>query len=359
MAEQLKSHDAAAERLELRVLRESLSREIDAHLRSIFDALSYLGVFQKSYDERFSFPNALWRRWGFGPDEMHGNGWADALHPDDREFIMEEFDRQIRSRDYIELPEYRIVTKTGEIRWVLSKGVVVERNLDGVVTHYLGADFDVTARKSIEAEIDALLHERTGMLTESRHRIKNQLKVLDLRIESMQAQGSVAPDQLASIRSQLRSIQNINSAVMGVASGMRVDVGRLIGDIVQDTRHVFDPDERVSVTSHLQSVRVPSRVATVLAVGVQEALANAFTYGDRDNSPWIRIELIVESETVHLRVTNALAPAGPGNEHTADSGSGLSCLEEMVASENGTFEAGHLFSPDQWAVAIRVPFSAT
>lgn len=347
------------DRLKLRLLRLSLSLGGGLWLRRIFHALSYLGVFQKSYDERFSFPNALWFEWGFESQEMQHDGWMNALHPDDRDFIMAELERQLKVGDYVELPGYRIVTKSGETKWVLSKGVVVERNSAGVVTHYLGADFDVTRQKATEAKVDRLLSERTTILKESRHRIKNQIKAVDVHIGRMMEQASVSPEDLGSIRLQLRSIQTINQLLTQFSPSRNFDARYLIANIVQDVRGLFDPDESVDVSMSMETVRAPASTAMILAVGVQEALTNAFkhtSYGR--SSERIRIELMDERGVVQLRVVNHVQV--PSNKSVATSadesiGEGLISLKEMVENEQGNMEAGFLESPDEWATVIRVP----
>lgn len=349
-------------RLPLRMVRMSLSLGHGLGLKNLFRALGYLGVFQKSYDDSFSFPNAFWRQWGFSREDMQHHGWAEALHPDDKDFVMAELDRQISSSDYVELPEYRIMTKTGETKWVLSKGVVVERNAQGTVTHYLGSDFDVTERKMIEAKIDAMLRERTTIIRESRHRIRNQLRALDARIDGLKRRDLITPQDLASIQSQLRAIQSVNCALMEDASRSDVDVQRLVSDILRDTRQVFDPEERIFVSTILDPARISSRAASILTVGVQECLANAFQHGtSREGSSqppgWIHLELADDPEAVRLRVTNSVVPAEtkPIPDTCGEGDHGLAILREMVTGENGSLEARYSDADDVWTVEITLP----
>ena len=340
------------DRIKLRLLRISLSFGRGLWLRRIFDALSYLGVFQKSYDERFTFPNMLWYRWGFDREEMQHGGWSDALHPDDRDFIVAELDRQMNSADFVELPEYRIITRSGETKWVLSKGVVVERTTDGTISHYLGADFDVTRQKIAEQKVDALLHERTMILSESRHRIKNQVRALDIQIERLTRADSVTPDELASLRSQLHAIQNINRALTGTAARHSVDAKPIVDAIISDTCRVFDPEGRVDVRSMLESVLLPSEKVTVLAYGVQETVTNAFTHASPE---WLRLEMYSHSDAVSLRVTNSGVLSTSDQTTECNDGKGLVYLREIVENADGTLETGYLMSDDEWTVVIRLP----
>lgn len=89
---------------------------------------------------------------GFDPATFHETNaaWIERLHPDDREGVVGEF------RDYVagRLPEYRVEfrqrTRNGGWLWILSLGMVVERDARGEPVRMLGTHTDITARKEAE-----------------------------------------------------------------------------------------------------------------------------------------------------------------------------------------------------------------
>ncbi len=99
------------------------------------------------------------RRWweilGYDVDEV-GDPWAvwhETLHADDRERVI-EIGRAYRAG---EIPsydvEYRIVTKQGETRWMVSKGATVGEDEDGSPLRMVGTVMDITARKEGERKL--------------------------------------------------------------------------------------------------------------------------------------------------------------------------------------------------------------
>jgi PAS domain S-box-containing protein len=78
--------------------------------------------------------------------------WIERLHPDEREAVAEAY------RAYVagEAPEYRVEfrqrTKTGEWKWILSIGKIVQRDADGRPLRMLGTHTDITKRKEAEEE---------------------------------------------------------------------------------------------------------------------------------------------------------------------------------------------------------------
>ncbi len=75
---------------------------------------------------------------------------ADLIHPEDRELLDEIGTAHLEGRtDYFEC-EFRLRRKSGEYRWTLGRGRVLERNPEGRALRVLGANFDITARKLAE-----------------------------------------------------------------------------------------------------------------------------------------------------------------------------------------------------------------
>lgn len=96
------------------------------------------------------------RMLGYSPEEMaayDATSWRDLLHPDDRE----KTDRMVAAYnqgeiDVIEL-EQRILMKSGEWRWVLSRGRAVERDSQGRPLRYAGTHTDISEQKKAESEL--------------------------------------------------------------------------------------------------------------------------------------------------------------------------------------------------------------
>jgi PAS domain S-box-containing protein len=92
-----------------------------------------------------------WRAFtGQNQDQAKGRGWADALHPDDRERISDLWSEAVRTRTIFEA-EYRIRRRDGEYLDVSARGVPVLRE-DGSVREWVGICTDSTARKQAEED---------------------------------------------------------------------------------------------------------------------------------------------------------------------------------------------------------------
>ena len=75
----------------------------------------------------------------------------DCIHPDDVEMLLEQM--QSRSSSRKEVSEYRIITKSGEIRWVWDCRQVVWDEVENRAVGIYGACHDITKHKLVEAKL--------------------------------------------------------------------------------------------------------------------------------------------------------------------------------------------------------------
>jgi PAS domain S-box-containing protein len=85
---------------------------------------------------------------GLTPEHLQGYGWAAAIHPQERDMVLEEWYRCIQTGQNFSL-ENRFVRADGEETWVIAQSVP-EKDLDGKVTGYVGTLTDITRRKKAE-----------------------------------------------------------------------------------------------------------------------------------------------------------------------------------------------------------------
>ncbi len=113
-------------------------------------------------DEVF-FSKRYYRMLGYDADEIPEvyQTWIDFLHPDDRDEASERMTRYLRG----EIPNYentfRLRTKSGDYRWITTRGEVVEWDDDGSPRRIVGVHLDVH---------DRILAERKLQESEAKYR---------------------------------------------------------------------------------------------------------------------------------------------------------------------------------------------
>ena len=90
--------------------------------------------------------------YGFAPDELPDRPDAldDRIHPDDRAAMQAEREAHFAGRTARYVNEHRVRCKDGSWKWILSRGLVIERDAMGLPLRMIGTHTDVTAAKQAE-----------------------------------------------------------------------------------------------------------------------------------------------------------------------------------------------------------------
>ncbi|HEY0994488.1 MAG TPA: ATP-binding protein [Gemmatimonadaceae bacterium] len=84
--------------------------------------------------------------------EVRGHGWADAIHPEDRDAVVRSWRAAVGAGERYEA-EYRVRTRDGSFRWFRSRAVPI-RNPDGTLREWAGVFDDINddMREAIRRE---------------------------------------------------------------------------------------------------------------------------------------------------------------------------------------------------------------
>ncbi len=89
---------------------------------------------------------------GYDTVDLHPtlDAWAQSLHPDDLEQTLEHFHDYILGRRVDYQVEFRLPTKSGVWKWILSTGKIVAWDKHGQPTRIIGTHIDIDQRKQAE-----------------------------------------------------------------------------------------------------------------------------------------------------------------------------------------------------------------
>lgn len=111
-----------------------------------------VGIYRTSLEGNCLYVNERWCHIaGLTATEAAGTGWIQALHPDDRTMIAQEWERFIQAQGTFRL-EYRFQRPDGSITWVFGQAVA-ERDDKGDVKGYVGTITDISDRKQAEQDL--------------------------------------------------------------------------------------------------------------------------------------------------------------------------------------------------------------
>jgi PAS domain S-box-containing protein len=134
-----------------------------------------VGIFRTNPEGHCLYVNDRWCQiTGLTLAEARQTGWAQALHPEDRERIFAEwYDCACNHIPF--QSEYRFQTKNGDITWVMGHAVA-EHGLEGEVLGYVGSITDISDRKRTELQ----LQEREEFLRSIYDGVEQAVFVVDV-----------------------------------------------------------------------------------------------------------------------------------------------------------------------------------
>lgn len=303
-------------------LAAQMTEEIEERRRT-WQALtetSPVGIMMTDPKGRCTYVNPAWERIsGLSADKARGDGWVQALHPEDAQAV---------ATGWLGLLSHG--TFSGEYRFLHSSGHIA--HVTGQAKALTGEKGDVYGYFSTVQDITELHQNQVALMTSSRmsslgqmasgiaHEINNPLAIIQGKaalLERMmeQFESPEKPKAVTSVRQIVSTVQRIAKIIRGLQAISRETSAEpparsLIVDAIEDALElcrerfrnhgvelqVSGPDER--------SWAFWGRSEQISQV-LLNLLNNAFDAVEGQPQPWVRLELEADASLLKLRVTDS------------------------------------------------------
>jgi PAS domain S-box-containing protein len=130
-----------------------IARSSESYLRTIIDAIPTL-VWSARPDGYVEFVNRPWLDYtGLSVSQALAWGWAVAIHPNDRDRVVDYWRSLLASGEPGEV-EARLCRADGDYRWFLFRGSPI-RDESGTIVRWCGTNTDIHDRRRVEEEVRA------------------------------------------------------------------------------------------------------------------------------------------------------------------------------------------------------------
>ena len=291
---------------------------------------------------------------GYDPETFRETrvSWMDRLHPDDQAGTLAQLRDCLEDRRPEYRAEFRVRTKDGHWKWLLSAGRVVSRTGDGQPRRMLGTVSDISEGKLAEellrrndAAIRASLHEKEVLLQEVHHRVKNNLQLISslLQLESGRTADSTVHSVLGDMQNRILSMALLHETLYQSTDLARVDLAHYLSELSHRLFQSLAPPTGVTLHLEVTPVAVGPDQAIPCGLVVNELLSNALKHGFPDGrSGEIRVSLhpVDAGPALRLEVSDDGVGLPVDIEQRRSGSLGLHLASVLAKQLQGTLDIG-------------------
>ncbi len=269
-----------------------------------------------------TFFNQQWiEETGYTLDELKGNGWLKAIHPEDTEEAKENWDEAIQSGTSVE-GEYRIINRYKGYRWNLNRAVPI-KGKNGDISMWVDTNTDIHDQKKQEEILEKAVAERTEELKQANNELIKQNNEIEKQKKEMEAFTYISSHDLQEplrkiqiFAGRIRDMENQNfpekvmdyferiedaaermqTLIEDLLSFLRmknddktyekVDLNHIIEDVKSDLREVIE--EKKATVEVAETCQAPIKVFQFRQL-MKNLISNALKFSKPDTPPKVVI----------------------------------------------------------------------
>jgi PAS domain S-box-containing protein len=199
---------------------------------------------------------------------------------------------------------------------------------------------DITARKRMERELGRALEEKSRLMVEMQHRMKNNLAMIAglISLEMNRWDNPAVKGVLESMSGRIRSLSSLNSLLAGSDDVTRVNLDHYLMSIISNLSDIFTGRGiSIAIEHKLSPVKVSSRSASAWGLIANELMTNALKHAFPEGRNGL---LVIELQQYDNEIDLTVRDDGIGapKDFDLDNPSGLGItMVKMLAEQLGGY----------------------
>jgi PAS domain S-box-containing protein len=250
----------------------------------------------------------LWTEFsGRGAEEFTSGDWHDAIHPEDRPRILEQWQAAVARGEPYEY-EFRARSRDGSYRWLLARGQPV-REAGGSISHWVNCAVDMHARMQAAESLQVADRRKDEFIATLAHELRNPLAPIQTAVEliRLRLSGGIEGAPLDVIDRQVKKMTRLIDDLLDLS---RISHGKLelkthraeLGAVIRESVDAVQVQvERASQLLVLELPAAPVFIEgdpTRLAQAFGNLLDNACKYTEHGG----RISIVVEPQGTYVLI---------------------------------------------------------
>ena len=192
-------------------------------------------------------------------------------------------------------------------------------------------------------ELHALAEQRTVLLQELHHRVRNNIQVISSIViaQSAQSHDQRVRQHLQSIASRIQALRLVHEKLHGDGSHDSLDFGDYLGELCSSLFSFHgESADRIHLDLRLDALRLDPNTALPLGLVVNEFVTNSLKYAFPQNSEGTVSVTLQRLEGERARLILADNGIGFGKGESAGTGIGMQLIPMLAAQAHAALEWG-------------------
>jgi PAS domain S-box-containing protein len=208
--------------------------------------------------------------------------WESLIHPDDRSWVMELLNAHLKDGSVSYAFDYRVLTKSGEWKWIANYGKVVTRDKNNQPLRMTGTHKDISDRKRFEEQIAASLTEKEVLLKEIHHRVKNNLQIICslLNLQARSLKNSTITTLFKETQNRVRSMALVHEKLYQSNNLSQINLGEYLQDLANNLfrSYSINSSRIILKTNFENQIFLDVDVAVSCGLIINELVSNTLKY---------------------------------------------------------------------------------
>jgi PAS domain S-box-containing protein len=290
-------------------------------------------------------------------------GWEDLIHPEDKDRVLQELQTHIDGKTDHYVSTYRVKTRSGELKWVIDRGRVIERDNNNQALRAIGTIIDIDRQKKNEEALRGLNSTKDKLFSIISHDLRGPIGAIMQIAEMVSEKNALDEETLFMfLKSQKELTQNTFQLLDNLLSWSRFNLEQIQYNPEKISLHEIIKECLLAVRYRADEKGIPVNLeisgdiyafadGEMIKIIIRNLLNNAVKFTQKGN---ITISVKDSEEHVHIQIADTgvginetnLAKILSDNEYittrgTANeggSGLGLKLCKNFILQNKGRFD---------------------
>ncbi len=221
---------------------------------------------------------------GYSSEEMLQMNFWDLVHKDYADTAKQRGAARLRGESVPDNYEMKIITKSGEEKWINYSARVIDFNGKPAV---IGISTDITENKNAGEALKKSLKEKEILLKEIHHRVKNNLQIVTslLKLQSSYVKDESVRQLFKESQNRVQSMSLIHQKLYQTKDLSHIDFKDYIETVVTHLQHSFGIlEDRVKISVDVQNIVMSIDNAIPAGLVINELVSNSLKHAFPDNA---------------------------------------------------------------------------